>query len=140
MKDCPRCDARLFDDQVFCYECMMPVLDVLEALPAPDDPSETMVCIEVAVGESFCYETRFRKEEGVSISVGSARENAIVIPFPEMCAHQLDIFFSQGHLWAEEKETRPLFQLNGVPFNGTRNLRPGAVLEACNARLTVVSA
>jgi len=115
---------------------MQPVLSALGALPEPAHPREQMVCIEVVVGDRFSYEAHFRREEGAFFSVGSARENTIVIPQPEMPDRQLDIFFSRGRLWAEEIGPARLVQLNGIPLEGTRCIQPGACIELCGARLS----
>ncbi|MCL1891424.1 MAG: hypothetical protein FWG00_05375 [Coriobacteriia bacterium] len=141
IKSCPNCKANLFADLDFCYECMQPTVVALGALPLLSSSSTTderVICIKVAVEDDFSYEARLQREEGALLSVGSAQDNAIVIPQPQVSAHQLDIFFSQGYLWAEEKGATSLVQLDGVPLDGMRSLQPGACLELCGARLNLV--
>ena len=136
MKDCPHCVAQLFDDQDFCYECSQPLYEAPESISPGNN--ELMACIEVTVGDSFTYEARLRKTEGASLSVGSACENAIVIPQPEVQSHELDIFYSQGYLWVEERGTGSCTLLNGTPLRGTRNIQPGARITMGNTCLSLV--
>ena len=74
------------------------------------------------------------------LSVGSASENAIVIPQPEVSGHQLDIFFSQGLLWVENKNGNSCTQLNGVPLHGTRSVQPGTCITVGSASLNLMKA
>ena len=140
MKKCPHCAALHFDDQDFCYECMQTVVEMAESSSASASLSQQMICIEVAVGDSFSYEARLRKTEGALLSVGSARGNAIVIPQEDVSEHQLDIFFSQGRLWAEDKNAASSVYLNGIPLNGTRSIQPGARITMGNTCLHVTPA
>jgi len=143
MKECPHCAVFLFDDQHYCFECMSSLHDPGSDAYANEAAQAQMICIGVAFGDSFSYETHMRRTEGAILSVGSASENAIVIPQPEILEHQFDIFFSQGHLWIEDKSTatdkasasHP--QLNGVPLNGTRSVQPGTCITVGNARLSL---
>ena len=137
MKECPHCDALLFDDQQFCYECAQEIKET------PNDsamPSNQIICIEVAMEDNFSYETHLKKMEGAVLKVGSACTNAIVIPQPEVLEHQLDLFFSQGYLWVEGHGTTSCVQLNGTPLSGTHSVQPGACITVGKARLNLVHA
>jgi len=140
MKECPHCIARMFDDQDFCFECMRPAIIEPEEVTASYVFEKQVICIEVVMGDTFSYETHLRMIEGAILSVGSACENAIVIPQPEVSKHQLDIFFSQGHLWVEDKGVLSCAQINGVPLNGTKSLQPGSCITVGSASLNLMCA
>ena len=143
MKECPHCSVLLFDDQEYCYECMSSLQDA-RADEHTSDSDAAMICIAVIVGDSFSYEAHMRRTEGALLSVGSESKNAIVIPKPDILGHQLDIFYSQGHLWIEDKSgtsgkaSAICAQLNGVPLNGTRSVQPGACITLGDTRLSLV--
>ena len=143
MKECPHCSVLLFDDQEYCYECMSPLQDVNFGGDVPDSDA-SMICIAVIVGDSFSYEAHMRRTEGAMLSVGGESKNAIVIPQAEILGHQFDIFYSQGHLWVEDKSSAvgiastTRAQINGVPLNGTRSIQPGARITLGDTCLSLV--
>ena len=140
MKECPHCTARMFDDQDFCFECMQSTICSQDGIAACSTNEGQMICFEVLVGNNLKYETRLRKIEGALLRVGSACENTIVIPELGISEHQLDIFFSQGLLWAEDKGSISCVELNGMPLESPRSMQLGACLSVGTARLNLISA
>jgi pSer/pThr/pTyr-binding forkhead associated (FHA) protein len=103
-----------------------------------DKSTDGLVCFEVAFGDDLRYEAYLRKIEGALLSVGRAAHNTIIMPDPGIAEHQLDIFYSQGLLWVEDKGDDQVVLLDGSPVSGTRSMRPGACIELGPAQLSLV--
>ncbi|MDR3307511.1 MAG: hypothetical protein LBS58_01250 [Coriobacteriales bacterium] len=138
MKACPNCNSTTFDDMEVCYGCLHHFDRPPKPLPVDGPGGLALARFKVALANLFVYEAVLRKTEGALLTVGCARNNSIVVPQGEVARHQLDIFFSQGQIWAERKGV-PEAGIDGIPFTGTRSIKSGAQLNVGDATITLVS-
>jgi hypothetical protein len=98
----------------------------------------TVARIKVVLANYFSYEMLLTKIDGRSLSVGSAADNAIVIPQPQVAAHQLEIFFARGQLWVETAANNFIPATDGVNISDTRCLTVSTPLEVGDAKITLL--
>jgi hypothetical protein len=120
-----------------CYGCLHPFKSTLDLLPSLDQEDDRTAYLNVELVGVFAYKIHLRKSEGVLLSVGKADNNAIVVPQDSVAPHHLDIFYSQGSLWAESRSEQQTM-VDGIPLIGTRNIRQGSRLIVGDAVITVV--
>jgi hypothetical protein len=142
MKTCPNCNNITFDDMDTCYDCHYSFASTLENLPGIDADAGQVARLKVVLNELCAYETLMRKQEGATINIGCATDNAIVVPETAVCDYQCAIFYSQGQLWAE-----PINSKNGTAtvigastLAGHQPIIPGDSLRIGSATITVLSA
>ena len=137
MKTCPNCQSTTFEDMEVCYGCLHPFKQAIDQLPYTDSEHNQTICLNVELIGVFAYKIHLLMTEGALLTVGRSANNAIVIPQDQVAQHHLDIFYSQGTLWAEgQNQQRTL--VDGVPLTGTRNIRKGCELTIGDAVITVV--
>lgn len=137
MKTCPYCQSTAFEDMDVCYGCLHPFKQPIDRLPSVENESDLTICLNVELIGVFAYKIHLLMAEGALLTVGRAANNAIVIPQDQVAGHHLDIFYSQGMLWAECKGNQRTL-VDGVPLTGTRNIRKGCKLIVGDAVITVV--
>ena len=93
----------------------------------------------VMVPELFGYDIYMRKEEGAELTVGCARDNNIVLPHTESRRHPLRLYYSQGEIWAQDRESMQKAQIGDMPLTGTCCLKQGAVLQVGEARIELIA-
>jgi UDP-3-O-acyl-N-acetylglucosamine deacetylase len=138
MKTCPSCSSVTFDDMEMCYDCMTPFANTAEEDNTKN--AQAAARLQVVLADYFCYELLLQKLEGRSLSIGSAAENAIVIPQEQVASHQLDIFYAQGHLWAEGVDTTSQATVGDIPLCGTVRIQPGTEINVGDAKITFLEA
>lgn len=138
MKTCKNCGSVAFDDMEMCFDCMSsftePVIDLAEA------QENAVARLEVALTGYFKYELLLNKLEGCSLSVGSASENAIVIPQGQVSKHLLDVFYARGHIWVESADPSLQVTVDECALYGTVCVEPGAKISAGEAKITILEA
>ena len=138
MKTCPNCDSVTFDDMEMCFDCMSSLTETIDEQETFDAP--IAVRLQVALADYFCYELILHKLEGRSLSVGSASENAIVIPQDQVALHQLEVFYARGHIWAESVDTSGQATVGEIPLYGTVRIQPGTEINVGDATITLLEA
>ncbi|MDR1089089.1 MAG: hypothetical protein LBL23_07455 [Coriobacteriales bacterium] len=136
MKTCPNCASVTFDDMELCYDCMSPFPQSPSA--TQDSLKQAVARLQVALADYFSYELLLNKLEGCSLSVGSAAENAIVIPQEQVAAHQLQVFYAHGHVWAENVDATLSATIDEIPLCGTVCIKPGTQIMVGDAHITVL--
>jgi pSer/pThr/pTyr-binding forkhead associated (FHA) protein len=139
MKSCPYCKSSTFDDMEVCYDCLHPYGSTLDTLPATAATGSDVARLRVALIGLFSYEVCLRKSEGSLLTVGCSSENNIVVPQPAVLEHHLDIFFSHGRVWAEDKGSNLGSSINGIPFHGTRTVSLGSQVTIADTEITLLS-
>ena len=136
MKQCTGCGSAAFDDMEMCYDCMTSFAQEI------DSNKENLVLsvarLQVALAGYFSYELLLSKLEGKSLSVGSAAQNAIVIPQEQVAAHQLEVFYAQGRIWAESTDTSFETVVGETPLYGTVCIKPGIDISVGSATITIL--
>lgn len=141
MKTCNKCSSVTFDDMEMCFDCMSSFVE-----PICNDQigfEQTVAKLQVVLAGCFSYELLLNKLDGSSLSVGSASENAIVIPQEQVAARQLEVFYAHGHIWAENIELlaeREGMQatVDSIPLCGTVCIKPGVQISIGDALITVL--
>jgi hypothetical protein len=136
MKTCPKCSSVTFDDMDTCYDCMTDY-----SHPTQSDPSQdttTVARLRVVLAGYFSYEMLLTKSEGRHLSIGSATDNTIVIPQPQVAPHQLEIFYARGQLWVETADPSNIIDIEGTPITDTRSLTPTTPLKVGDAKITLL--
>ncbi len=136
MKTCHTCGSVTFDDMEMCYDCMSTFAELIDESSSCHEQS--VARLQVALAGYFSYELLLNKLEGRSVSVGSASENAIVIPQDQVAAHQLDVFYAHGHIWAESTDMSQQTTVDEIPLCGTVCVKPGAEITIGDAIITVL--
>jgi hypothetical protein len=119
---------------------MNPFVDAESAAIGADSGSNTssVARLKVVLAGFFTYEMLLTKTDGRSLSVGSASDNAIVIPQPEVAAHQLEIFYARGQLWVESAEIGQIIDIEGIPLSDTKCLSTNSPLKVGGAQITLL--
>ncbi|MDR1358659.1 MAG: hypothetical protein LBJ48_04830 [Coriobacteriales bacterium] len=138
MKTCPNCASATFDDMELCYDCMSAFEPPSSA--AQNNLEQAVARLQVALAGYFSYEMLLHKLEGCSLSVGSAAENAIVIPQEQVSARQLQVFYAHGHVWAESVDAASSATIDEIPLCGTVCIKSGTQIMVGDAHITVLEA
>ncbi len=121
MKTCPHCSSIAFDDMNVCFDCMGSLVEPGDKANEPVfGMSLSAARLQVTLADFFCYELLLHKLDGRSLSVGSASENAIVIPQEQVALHQLEVFYARGQIWAESVEASPQATIGEVLLLASR--------------------
>ncbi|MCL2807719.1 MAG: hypothetical protein FWD27_06135 [Coriobacteriia bacterium] len=138
MKSCQNCDSVTFDDMEMCYDCMSSFAE-----PLDEDKLESPITaarLQIAMAGYFNYELLLQKLEGCSLSVGSATENAIVIPQEQVATRLMEVFYAHGQIWAESTDTSALATIDTIPLCGTVRIQPGTEIIIGDATITLLEA
>jgi hypothetical protein len=138
MKICPHCGSATFDDMDTCYDCHYCYAETLADLPGLEGDALLMARLKVVLQGLFAYETLLRKQEGATLRVGYSTDNAIIVPEPDVAAHQCSVFFSQGQLWVEAAEKDGTTFVGNTPLAGPQAIIPGDSLHVGSATITVL--
>lgn len=136
MKTCQNCGSVTFDDMEMCYDCISSF--ALPVKEAPGDIEQAVARLQVVLTGYFSYELLLSKMEGRSLSVGSASENAVVIPQGHVSAHHLEVFYAHGHIWVECVDPSNQATVDEIPLCGTVCVKPGAEITVGDATITVL--
>jgi len=110
-----------------------------ETLSTDDHKSHQIAArLHIAMADYFSYELLLQKLEGCSLSVGSASENAIVIPHEEVATRLMQVFYAHGHIWAESTDASALATINEIPLCGTVRMQPGTEITIRDATITLM--
>lgn len=136
MKTCQNCGSTTFDDMEMCFDCMS---SFVEHVGERTDELEASVArLQVSAADMFCYELLLHKLEGRSLSIGSASENALVIPQKEASAHRLDVFYAHGQIWVENTDTLSEVMVSEMPLHGKTSVTPGSEIKLGDTLITVL--
>jgi len=136
MKTCPQCESKTFDDMEMCYDCMSTF-----AVPLKEDGAashQAAARLQVVLAGYFNYEMLLNKMDGRALSVGSAEENAVVLPLKQVAAHQLELFYAHGQIWVESVDTSLLTTVGEVPLDGTVCINPGTEIAVGDATIILL--
>ena len=136
MKTCSTCGSVTFDDMEMCFDCMSSFAVPIESEDLAN--LHTAVRLQVTLADYFCYELLLQKLEGRSLSVGSAAENAIIIPQEQVASRQLEVFYAHGHIWAESVDAAAQTTVGHIPLCGTVRLQPGIEISVGSATIKVL--
>ena len=136
MKTCENCGSMAFDDMEMCFDCMGSFAEPLAESGLSSE--QTAARLQVALAGYFCYELLLQKLEGRSLSVGSAAENAIVLPLEQVATHLLEVFYAHGHIWAESTGATPQVIVDEIPLCGTVRIQPGTKINVGEATITLL--
>lgn len=134
MKKCETCGSMTFDDMEMCFDCMS-----LFVQPVDEPNHEQAVArLHVALADYFSYELLLTKLEGRSLSVGSDKENAIVVPREDVAARQLEVFYAHEHIWVESVDSSFGTIVGELPLCGTVCVEPGTEITLGDTIITVL--
>ena len=136
MKTCDNCGSVTFDDMEMCFDCMSSFSDLLDKNEIEE--AQTAARLQVVLAGFFCYEMLLQKLDGCSLSIGSAPENAIVLPLEQVATHLLEVFFAHGHVWAESSDSSAQATVDEIPLFGTVLIQPGTQINIGEATITLV--
>lgn len=136
MKTCKNCNSVTFDDMESCFDCMSSFVEPVEG--AQDEYAQAVARIQVVLAGYFSYELLLQKLEGRSLSVGSANENAIVIPQEIVAERQLEVFYAHGRIWAENIASTAPVSVDESPINGIVCIEPGSTIQVGDANLILL--
>lgn len=134
MKKCETCGSTTFDDMEMCFDCMSSFVQPVDEL----SHEQAVARLRVAVAGYFSYELLLTKVEGRSLSVGSDKENAIVVPQEEVAARQLEVFYAHDHIWVESVDSSFGTIVGELPLCGTVCVEPGTEITLGDAVITVL--
>jgi len=138
MKTCSNCGSVTFDDMEMCFDCMS--FFEKPQYESENDNTETAVRLQVVLADYFNYELLLQKLEGSSLSVGSASENAIVIPQEHLATHLMEVFYAHGQIWAESTCASSQAIVDEIPLCGTVRIQPGTEISIGDATITLLEA
>ena len=104
------------------------------------EAERTSARFHVVMSELFGYDIYLEKVEKKELSVGCARDNNIVLPHTESRRHPVRIFFSQGQLWVEDRQSKQQVEVDGIALTGTRCLKQGAIIKVGEATIELIEA
>ena len=136
MKTCKQCGSVAFDDMEMCFECMSYFADTIDDVSSNDEYA--VARLQVVLAGLFSYELYLNKLEGRSLSIGSASENAIVIPSEQVAPRHLEVYYTHGDIWVESMDVSYAAQVDELPLSGPVCVKPGMGIVLGEARITVL--
>ena len=138
MKICDNCGSASFEDMQQCFDCMGSLAQPPTGCQIGNQ--ETAARLQVALADYFNYELLLQKLDGCSLSVGSASENAIVIPQQQVANHLMQVYYAHGQIWAESTCQTMQATIDETPLCGTVRLQTGTKIGVGEAVITLLEA
>jgi hypothetical protein len=138
MKTCAHCQSIAFDDLDTCYECMHPFEAAADNAQSNGSSLDEMACFEIMLDGHMACQTYLRKSEGAVFSIGRAHDGGVIIPCTQEDGPRIDIFYSRGRFWMEERSGLQAAWADGAQRGEMQAVNEGERLSLGKASLSLV--